>query len=258
MAAVNDDGGSRHIDEGDGTPESEWLGWPALHALPRISLDVLLPPGSRAVVVAPHPDDEVLSVGGLLAELATRAHAVCVVAVTDGDASHPGSGLWSPSALAGVRRGETQTALGRLGVPADALIRLAIADGGVEAAGDDLAHRLAACLTPNDVVFSTWRLDGHPDHEATARACMAAVAEVGARLVEVPVWAWHWARPADPRWPWDQARRLDLSSQAQARKRRAVQAFRSQLEPDPSTGAAPILRNSTVARAARPFEVMFL
>ena len=258
MDAVIDDGLSRHIDAGDGTPESEWLAWPPLDALARISLDTLLPAGSRAVVVAPHPDDEVLSVGGLLAELAARRQATCVVAVTDGDASHPGSGRWSPSALAAVRRAETATALHRLGLPPDATLRLGVPDGGVEAGIAALTRQLAECLGAKDVVFSTWRLDGHPDHEATARACAAAVAQVGARLVEVPVWAWHWSRPGDPRWPWDRARRLDLSPSAQDRKRHAVQAFRSQIEPDASTGAAPILRNSTVARAARPFEVMFL
>ena len=41
------------------------------------------------------------------------------------------------------------------------------------------------------------------------------------------------------------------------RKRDAVQCFTSQLQADPSTGAGPILRGSTVARAARPFEVVF-
>ena len=258
MAALDGSSGTRHIDAGDGTPESTWLGWPALHFLPRISIDELLPAGSRAVVVAPHPDDEVLSVGGLLAELARREHAVCVVAVTDGEASHPGSDMWSPQSLATLRRNETQTALDRLGLASCALLRLGMPDGGVAAASDELARQLAACLTPADVVFSTWRLDGHPDHEATAIACAAAVHSVGARLVEVPVWAWHWARPADPRLPWDRARRLDLSPRVQEHKRHAVQAFRSQLEPDPSTGAAAILRDSTVARAARPFEVMFL
>jgi hypothetical protein len=75
--------------------------------------------------------------------------------------------------------------------------------------------------------------------------------------VEVPVWAWHWASPGDARLPWRRARRLALDGEARERKRRAVQAFRSQLLPDPSTGAGPILRATTVERAARSFEVVF-
>ncbi|RYY69227.1 MAG: PIG-L family deacetylase, partial [Comamonadaceae bacterium] len=112
-------------------------------------------------------------------------------------------------------------------------------------------------LRPTDVVFTTWRRDGHPDHDACGTACADAVQIAGARLVEVPVWAWHWAVPGDPRLPWHRARRLDLDADAAGRKRAAVQCFTSQLKPDPSTGAGPILRSTTVARAARPFEVFF-
>jgi hypothetical protein len=59
------------------------------------------PQGARAVVVAPHPDDEVLSVGGLLAQLADTGTPVEVIAVTDGTASHSGSTEWPAERLAG-------------------------------------------------------------------------------------------------------------------------------------------------------------
>ncbi|RYF32509.1 MAG: hypothetical protein EOO26_11285, partial [Comamonadaceae bacterium] len=59
----------------------------------------------RAVVVAPHPDDEVLSVGGLLAMLSNNGAArsddfvVTAITVTDGAASHTGSLEWPRSRL---------------------------------------------------------------------------------------------------------------------------------------------------------------
>jgi LmbE family N-acetylglucosaminyl deacetylase len=108
------------------------------------------------------------------------------------------------------------------------------------------------------VVFTTWRQDGHPDHEATGEACALAAASTGARLVEVPVWGWHWSRPGDARMPWQRAFRLPLSEEAVRRKRMAVKAFTSQLRRDASTGSGPVLRATTVQRAARPFEVVFL
>ena len=46
---------------GDGTTEAEWNGWPGLARLPAIAAGELVPEGARAVVVAPHPDDEVLA-----------------------------------------------------------------------------------------------------------------------------------------------------------------------------------------------------
>ncbi|RZI96637.1 MAG: PIG-L family deacetylase [Variovorax sp.] len=239
---------------GLGTPESEWLAWPDLARLPSIAAAHLVPPGSRAVVVAPHPDDEVLSVGGLLAMLAKSGTAVCVIAVTDGAASHIDSLEWPRERLLRERPRESERALALLGVATEP-VRLDLPDGAVTA--EALAARLAPLLQPTDVVFTTWRRDGHPDHDATGTACAEAAQAAGARLVEVPVWAWHWAVPEDARLPWHRARRLALDPEAAERKREAVQCFTSQLNPDPSTGAGPILRSTTVARAARPFEIFF-
>jgi len=58
--------------------------------------------------------------------------------------------------------------------------------------------------------------------------------------------------------PWRHARRLLLDPVALRRKREAVRAFTSQLRRDPSTGAPPVLRATTLARAQRPYEVVFL
>ena len=60
-------------------------------------------------------------------------------------------------------------------------------------------------------------------------------------LLEIPVWTWHWASPDDSRVPWSRARRIVLDTDTHARKLHAVEAFRSQLEPDAATGRAPIL-----------------
>lgn len=255
MAAVMD----RVIDDGEGTTEARWFAWPGLERLPIVSPTDLVPGGSRMVVVAPHPDDEVLMCGGLLAMLArpeADRREVLVIAVTDGDASHRGSTLWPRERLIEERPAETRRALNRLGLSGET-VRLALPDGGLSSRVRELSARLAALLQPDDVVFTTWRLDGHPDHEATAQAAASASASAGARLVEVPVWAWHWAVPGDARFPWRQAQRLKLDREAQQAKQAAVQSFRSQLHDDPSTGNEAILRASTVERAGRPFEVFF-
>lgn len=242
--------------EGEGTTESDWAGWPGLARLPILAASALVPPGARAVVVAPHPDDEVLSVGGLLAQLARTATPVQLIAVTDGAASHRGSSEWPVERLVRERPRESRTALRRLGIAHEPR-RLGLPDGGLQRVQAALADRLLGLLDRSDVVFTTWRQDGHPDHEATGHACAFAATRIGARLVEVPVWAWHWAAPGDARLPWHRAVRLPLDCDAASRKRSAVQAYASQLHPDPSTGAGPILRASTVARAARPYEVLF-
>lgn len=242
---------------GDGTSEAEWHSWPGLAALPAIDLRALVPEGARAVVVAPHPDDEVLSVGGLLAQLADTGTPVQVIAVTDGTASHRGSTEWPVERLARTRPRESLKALQCLGLAVEP-VRLGLPDGGIKALRAVLAARLVSLLRPGDVVFTTWRQDGHPDHEATGEACALAAASTGARLAEVPVWGWHWSRPGDMRMPWSHAFRLPLNEDAVRRKRAAVNAFTSQLRRDASTGSGPVLRATTVQRAARPFEVIFL
>lgn len=241
---------------GDGTAETGWRRWLRRQPLPPVLAGQLVQPTQRAVVVAPHPDDEVLMVGGLLAQLAQLARRVVVVAVTDGEASHPGSRRWPPAVLARRRADETDAALRALGLRASVL-RLGLADGGVAGQAGRLARRLQALLRPDDVVFTTWIYDGHPDHEACARATRAAAAVRGARLYEVPVWGWHWAPVGAVQLPWERGRLLALPAEALARKRAAVQAFASQWQPDPDCPQTPVLRASTLARVERPFEVLF-
>lgn len=238
---------------GDGTREDRWRAWPAMAGWPRLD-----PTGcSRAVVVAPHPDDEVLGVGGLLAMLAARGVPVTVVAVTDGEASHPDSPTVTPHELAAIRRAETGAALAALGVPAD-VVRAGLPDGGVGAGEAALTGLLGRLLRPGDWCLATWAGDGHPDHEATGRAAEAACRRSGARLLGYPVWTWHWAEPGDAAVPWHLARRVDLPPEALARKRAAIARFRSQIEPiGPAPGDAPILPPGVLARFDRDHEVVF-
>ncbi|MDM0047164.1 PIG-L family deacetylase [Variovorax dokdonensis] len=252
MAAL----GERVIQAGDGISEFEWQASPQLAALPQASWQDWAAPEGRVFVVAPHPDDEVLAAGGLMAQLAAAGHDVQVVAVTDGGASHPGSRLWPQARLLEQRPRESGAALRCLGVRS-ACLRLHLPDGAIAVHRATLVRRLCQLFAPGDRVVTTWRWDGHPDHEETAQAVAEAAARRHVRLFEAPVWAWHWCLPSDERWPWSRARRLPLDLATRERKQRAVQAHASQLHPDPSTGRGPVLRPSIVARAARPFEVFF-
>ena len=69
-----------------GTAEEAWDEWAGLQHLP--AADPLDWPS--VVIVAAHPDDEVLGAGGTMAMLAAAGARLRLVAVTDGEASHPG------------------------------------------------------------------------------------------------------------------------------------------------------------------------
>lgn len=243
-----------------GTSLAAWQASEALARVPHIDLDKLIPPDVRVVVVAPHPDDETLACGGLLAGLAERGSAVTLVAVTDGEASHPNSALWSPAHLRQVRRSESRRAIAALGFP-PALLHwqyLGLPDGGVATHVDWLQRCLSALLQPGDRVLTTWRQDGHCDHEAVGESVARCVHRAGAHLLEMPVWAWHWAAPDDPRLPWARACKLILTAEQRLRKRRAISAHASQLYADPTTGAPAVLEPVTLERLVQPFELVFI
>lgn len=240
---------------GTGTPARRWRESAGWQAMPVVGAEELVPPGARLLVLAPHPDDEVLAAGALLRLAARGGRQVSVIAVTDGEASHPGSTEWPVRALARQRRAESAAAMLALGLPPGVLHRLGIPDGSVGQQQAALTDQLRQLIRPADVVVTPWQLDGHPDHEAVARAAGTVAGAVGARWLQAPIWGWHWAEPEHPAFPWSRLVALELDVPALASKRQAVAAFVSQLRPDPSTGAGPILPDWALDRLVGDREV---
>ena len=95
----------------------------------------------RSLVVAPHPDDEVLGCGGTIIRIRRLGVPVAIVFLTDGEASH--AGRVPPSELASIRRREATEAAEVLGVPAEQLTFLGFPDGALAEHGPALATRVA-------------------------------------------------------------------------------------------------------------------
>ncbi|MGC1481621.1 MAG: PIG-L family deacetylase [Chthoniobacterales bacterium] len=236
--------------QGEGTSEGEWAECSELGGVPWSKVDKLIPEGVRVVVMAPHPDDEILPCGGLLASMGERE--VVVVAVTDGEASHPEiSGH-----LRMERPVETRVALSRLGIDAE-IRRLGFADGELLPWESLLVAAIGDELRDGDVVLTPWGFDGHPDHEATTRAVREAAASFeDVRVIEMPIWGWHWSRPGEGSMPWDRAVRVPIEDEILLRKRSAILAFESQVVG--RCGDLPILTERTLERFYRRWEVFFL
>lgn len=197
------------------------------------------------LVVAPHPDDETLGCGGLIARKAAAGAQVRVVIMTDGASSH--RRLMAPARLAALREEESAAAAAALGLPAHALVFLRFPDrrlGDHRAAAADAVRRLLAEARPREI-FVTHRAEPPADHRAANLIVRKALAAAGldARVYEYPVWLWR-------RWPWTRrepgdAWREDLAAaslllrdlrcaaplgETIAAKRRALAAHRSQSE----------------------------
>jgi LmbE family N-acetylglucosaminyl deacetylase len=220
---------------GSGRGDTRWRSWRLPETWPALTL-----PDGPLVAVSAHPDDVVLAIGGLLRMLAARGQAVTLVAVTDGEASHPHSRRVTPAGLARRRVEEDHAAFRALGVTLADEVRLGLPDGTVAREEDHLSEVLAAHLGAQPLLLAPWEHDGHPDHDASGRAALRAAASTGSRCWRYPVWAWHWAEPALLAEHWVAPVRVDLAAEATAAKRAAVAAYRSQtlpLGPDPADAA---------------------
>ena len=229
-----------------GITEQTWAASKELAACPAFDAAGI----TNAVVLAPHPDDEVLALGGTMQLLAHRGCDVSIVAITDGEASHPLARNVTRDQLAAIRAREREAALHRLGL-AIRVTRLHVADGGV-ARETHLADWLEPLLAKASHCFAPWELDGHPDHDATGRAAIAACSRLGIELIRYPIWAWHWATNE---MPWSRARRIELDGDAWTHKCGAIEAYRSQLSP--LDDAPVVLPPEVVARFRRSYEVVF-
>lgn len=238
--------------EGHGTAESSWLGWLAHQTVPRVSAAAICAANSRLVVIAPHPDDEILACGGLLALCATLRFPVLVVAITDGEASHGPANESARAKLCQQRTHERCAGLIQLGIDPHCVARLKIPDGQASMYGDVIFNRLEGLLRSGDQVVTTWVLDGHPDHEATAQAAL----RTGCNLLQAPVWMWHWAQPGDARIPWADLVALDLADHTIDAKQKALARHHSQLG-SRTTESGPVLATAIVERAARRQEYFF-
>ncbi|MBE1161558.1 PIG-L deacetylase family protein [Dyella acidiphila] len=149
------------------------------------------------LVVAPHPDDESLGCGGLLAWAAATQHRPRVLFLTDGEKSHPGSASYPPERLGKVRRKEAVHACATLGMTHHDVTFLGLPDAGLDSLGEeDLAESVAAIRhwlswSPRALVGVTAMTDAHGDHIAAHRLVKAALAgQQQHRLFAYPVWTW--------------------------------------------------------------------
>lgn len=203
----------------------------AAEALPLATLPDISS-GGGLVVVAPHPDDESLGCGGLIAEARARGLAVRLVVVSDGVGSHPASRRYPAERLRDLREAETRNAAAELGLAADAIRFLRLPDRFVPSDGPDAiaagdAIVAAACETGAGAVCVSWRHDPHCDHLASA-TIVDRVRDrlVGARVYAYPIWGWTLPRDRDVGAP-PRGRRIDVSRH-RAAKRAAIAAHRSQ------------------------------
>lgn len=145
--------------------------------------------GSKVVVIAAHPDDEVIGCSALMAWF---GRGCTVVHVTDGvprDLSLAKVGFPTPDAYGQARRREAIAAAAVAGIGEEQLLTLGIVDKEASLHLAPLSRRLRETLRvlrPDLVITHSYE-GGHPDHDAAAFAARAAVDALGRAGEHEPV-----------------------------------------------------------------------
>lgn len=234
----------QHLTQENPTPltcENVWL-----HLLRDTPL--WYPAMKRTVVVSPHPDDETLGAGGLIALQRERNLPVSIISVSDGEAAYPGF-----NGLAPIRRAEQLAAVQELGVTSDNLIRFSLPDSDISRFEVELTSMIGNHIDRDTLLIAPWPSDPHPDHEVCGRASTKAARDNGANIVFYFFWAWH--RLAAQTLSTLPLHRLDISRKLQLMRAKALACHRSQLQRD---HGAPILPEVFLAPARRSFETFIV
>lgn len=184
------------------------------------------------LIASPHPDDETLGCGGLISRCALLGNPITILAMTNGEASHPGDRAWQ-TRLAALRQRELRSALRVMGVATPDIVPLFLPDGGLEELDGKTCQRVQAhiqvlLLSRNiRTVFVPAADDCHGDHRWTATLMANAISTHPVEhFFSYQIWP-----------PESRSRRIAAAEQSYAHnisdlldiKRQAIRQYRSQL-----------------------------
>jgi LmbE family N-acetylglucosaminyl deacetylase len=213
------------------------------------------------LVIAPHPDDEVLGCGGTIRKYASKGHHVYVLVVTRGNQA-----LYSEEQILNIRK-EASSAHAILGVEETHYLDFSAPDLDITS-GAKIARSLASYIYEKaiHILFLPHHGDIHHDHRAVFNAGLVAARP----LVSCPVRSIYsyetlseteWS-PPEPSLAFVPTMFVDISEQMKD-KLAAMSAYNSQIQKFPSTRsletieALATFRGSTAGYArAEAFKVV--
>ena len=122
------------------------------------------PEGQRVLVIAPHPDDEVIGCGGTVRLHRQLGHTVSILYLTDGER---GIKNMNPIKCAELRRVEAVRSAGHLDVPEENLHHLHLRDGDlINQSGTNYDFRDILQRADPDIIYLPSFIETHRDHYA--------------------------------------------------------------------------------------------
>lgn len=180
------------------------------------------PNATRVLVIAPHPDDEILGCGGTLYQLAKQGALIKVVIATNGALG----GTTFDGSLVKQREQESILAAQTIGLPEP--IFWGLPDRSLRF-NETLIEQITDCLLAHqaDAVFSPALTENHPDHQAVALATQEACRRlIYKNSLSPTIFFYEVSNPLTPNML------IDISNAAEV-KLQAVRCFKSQLKMQP-------------------------
>lgn len=205
----------------------------------------------KTVIVAPHPDDEVIGCGGLIARLVSQKNIPDIIVMTGGEGSHLNCCDLTRQDIVVNRRKLTREALGELGVPVDKIHELNYNDRGIADINreeTDKLRELIKKLEPEVIFVPHWG-EGWKDHINTANIIKKIIHSNNSNnsyispnsltLYEYCVWMWYYNiwKGLD----WKNAYMLKLSDRELHEKLKAMECYIDPVAPcgKPWSGVLP-------------------
>ncbi len=156
------------------------------------SSELVMP--DRVLIVAPHPDDEVLGCSGLIQRLLNEGKQVDVAILSGGGKSHAGCCKIDESTLIESRRNLSRKAAEILGLPLEHLHFLDYPDGCIafDCSETERMKKLIDTLLPESI-FVPHKGEGWSDHLEAGQIVRKLAGETsGVSFYEYCVWFWYY------------------------------------------------------------------
>lgn len=195
----------------------------------------------KAIVIAPHPDDEALGCSGLIQRMIENGKQMHVVILSGGGKSHQGCCHIDESTLIESRRNLSRKAAAILELPLDQLHLLDYPDGNISFNNPETQslQTLIEEISP-DVIFVPHKGEGWSDHIEAGNIVreIIRIKSTPIQLYEYCVWFWYYNT-----WnvDWKNAFVLKMNQREHRIKLKAINAYIKPLAPcgKPWSGVLP-------------------
>ena len=198
--------------------------------------------GERVLIIAPHPDDEVIGCAGLIQQCLCNKKQVFVCILTGGEGSHRGCCSISAEELKANRRELAARINKKIALPKENLFMLDFPDGGINLVCKESQCLKDLCIkiVPDSVFIPHQKGEGWPDHIEAGNIVKQITRGTNITLYEYCVWFWYynvWGLD------WKNARLLKMTKHQYQNKLQAIHDYITPLAPcgKPYSGVLPKL-----------------